>query len=482
MVLLLDRSGSMGGWKMVAARRAAARIIDTLGGADRFAVLTFDSTVESPPELGAGLVEATDRNRFRAVEHLAGVTARGGTELAGPLGRAADLLADGPDRDRVLVLVTDGQVGNEDQLLRTLAPRLDGLRVHTVGIDRAVNEAFLRRLALLGGGRCELVESEDRLDEAMANIHRRIASPLVLELALDPGELAIEADSVTPARLPSLFAGAPVVVTGRYRGTPAGTVTVRGRRPDGTEWSAAVPAVASDNASLAAVWARSRVRDLEDRYASKGADPELERTIVATSLRFGVLSRFTAFVAVDTRVVNEGGVTKRVTQPVDLPQGWAHPEPVAYGGPGLMAGAPRAASFAPMAASIGLPPQAPGGPSFAPAGARLRKAFQPERTGAGELTLPAALVTFAAEQLAILRATAAGDRRPALTELAARITALIALGDLPDDVLKPLRALAAELATESSDLEHRWLRAHDVLEAISPAGATPPPSKPFWKR
>ncbi len=277
VVLVLDRSGSMGGWKMVAARRAAARIIDTLGGADRFAVLTFDSTVESPPELGAGLVEATDRNRFRAVEHLAGVTARGGTEMAGPLGRAADLLADGPDRDRVLVLVTDGQVGNEDQLLRTLAPRLDGLRVHTVGVDRAVNEAFLRRLALLGGGRCELVESEDRLDEAMANIHRRIASPLVLELALDPGELAIEADSVTPARLPSLFAGAPVVVTGRYRGTPAGTVTVRGRRPDGTEWSADVPAVASDNASLAAVWARSRVRDLEDRYASKGADPELER-------------------------------------------------------------------------------------------------------------------------------------------------------------------------------------------------------------
>src|SRR5262249_30600783 len=48
VVLLLDRSGSMSGWKMVAARRAAARIVDTLTAADRFAVLLFDHVVERP--------------------------------------------------------------------------------------------------------------------------------------------------------------------------------------------------------------------------------------------------------------------------------------------------------------------------------------------------------------------------------------------------------------------------------------------------
>jgi Ca-activated chloride channel family protein len=61
VVLLLDRSGSMHGWKMVAARRAAARIVDTLGAADRFAVLTFDDRVERPDDLPAGLVSASDR-------------------------------------------------------------------------------------------------------------------------------------------------------------------------------------------------------------------------------------------------------------------------------------------------------------------------------------------------------------------------------------------------------------------------------------
>ncbi len=71
-----------------------------------------------PPSLGDGLVAATDRNRFRAVEHLSRVEARGGTELLAPLRRG--LRPARPTRaarDRVLVLVTDGQVGNEDQIL-----------------------------------------------------------------------------------------------------------------------------------------------------------------------------------------------------------------------------------------------------------------------------------------------------------------------------------------------------------------------------
>src|SRR5262249_31795152 len=113
VVFVLDRSGSMGGWKIVAARRALARMIDTLGDADRFGVPASDTAAETPSPLPAGLVPATDRHRFRAVEYLAAVDARGGTEMAEPLERAVDLLAREPARvrDRVLVLITDGQVG-----------------------------------------------------------------------------------------------------------------------------------------------------------------------------------------------------------------------------------------------------------------------------------------------------------------------------------------------------------------------------------
>ncbi|MET7327047.1 VIT domain-containing protein [Nonomuraea sp. NPDC005650] len=335
LVLVLDRSGSMGGWKMVAARRAAARIVDTLTAADRFAVLTFDSVVEEAFE---GLVEASDRNRYRAVEHLARVDARGGTELLEPLRRAIALLGGGNERERVVVLVTDGQVGNEDQILEQVGGALSAMRVHTVGIDRAVNAGFLGRLAGLGAGRCELVESEDRLDAAMEQIHRRIGAPLVTDLSIKG--LEVEPDTVT--HLGSIFPGVPLRVYGRHR--EGSSLTVRGLAAGGP-WEEQVTGVTVDNPAIQAVWARAHLRELEDRYAM--GEHDLEQRIVRTSLEYGVLCRFTAYVAIDTRQVAEGGPEHRVIQPVEPPSGWELPQ-----NPPMM-------GFAAHVAVMAAPPAAP---------------------------------------------------------------------------------------------------------------------------
>ncbi|MEU5876940.1 VIT domain-containing protein [Spirillospora sp. NPDC047279] len=390
VVLILDRSGSMTGWKMIAARRAAARIVDTLTSEDRFAVLSFDNSIERPRGLGGGLAEATDRNRFRAIEHLAAITARGGTEMSRPLDEACTLLA-GSSHDRVIVLITDGQIGNEDQILARLTPRLRGVRVHTVGIDRAVNAGFLRRLAAGSGGdgedgsagRCELVESEDRLDDAMEHIHHRIGSPLVTGLSLHPeGGLELVPDTVAPRRLGALFPGVPLVISGRYRGAPSGTLTVRATAADGHAWERRVSGEATEgSAATAAIWARAHLRDLEDRYAV-GGGTELERRIVDASLRFGVLCRFTAFVAVDSRVVAEsGGSPHQVVQPVEAPEGWA-PE---------LATAP-APRMAPMSAGYGqsmpqsLAPPSPSAPM--PAAAPARGSARPLSDSYDEMDVP----------------------------------------------------------------------------------------------
>jgi Ca-activated chloride channel family protein len=330
VALVLDRSGSMTGWKIVAARRAVARMVDSLCERDRFLLLAFDDTVESPPAPdGRPFQGGSDRKRFRTVEFLARLDARGGTYMAGPLALALDQLGGSsptPERDRILVLVTDGQVGNEDQILHELAPRLGDVRVYTVGIDTAVNEGFLKRLAGLGGGACELVESEDRLDEVLDRIRQRIGSPVVTDLELEPAGLDVDPDSLSPRRLPALLAGVPLVISGRYRGRAEEALALTGRDAAGMPWRAVTRATRSANRALTSVWARAHVRDLEDRYASTmGLEPELEQRIVRTSLEFGVLSRFTAFVAVDAVVVNQDGHSHRVIQPVEIPQGWELP-------------------------------------------------------------------------------------------------------------------------------------------------------------
>ncbi|TDE26988.1 VWA domain-containing protein [Nonomuraea mesophila] len=495
VVLLLDRSGSMGGWKMVCARRAAARIVDTLTSQDRFAVLTFDSVVEQAFE---GLVEADDRNRYRAVEHLARVDARGGTEMLEPLQQAVALLDGTSGRERVVVLVTDGQVGNEDQILERAGGALSAMRVHTVGIDRAVNAGFLGRLAGLGAGRCELVESEDRLDAAMEQIHRRIGAPLVTDLSIKG--LDVEPGTVT--RLGSIFPGVPLRVFGRYR--EGSSLTVRGMAADGP-WEEQVQGVEVDNPAIRAVWARTHLRELEDRYAM--GEHDLESTIVRTSLDTGVLCRFTAYVAVDTRQVAEGGPEHRVIQPVEPPSGWELPHgaaPMAGFGHTMMAAAPAAAvrmrrpqTFAPGseqglfsggdAGPAGLPsmPGAPPRPGSARGGSRA--------PGSGPR-----------------RADPLGPVRPQLVAELGRLTALpgpdlLYLADLGSRLAalaaylggnEELAALARELeAAERPGADAQALhdRAVAVLTALTrdPAapGASPgasgenePRRGPFWKR
>jgi Ca-activated chloride channel family protein len=417
VVLVLDRSGSMGGWKMVSARRAAARIVDSLTDADRFAVLTFDHVVDHVEGLPAGLVDATDRNRFRAVRHLSTVDARGGTEMLAPLREGRALLTGGlagpqgeasraglagglggpqgeasraglaeAKRDLVLVLVTDGQVGNEDQILGQIGD-LTGIRVHTIGIDRAVNAGFLGRLASAGGGRFELVESEDQLDDVMAHIHRRIGSPLVTGISLSPAGMSIVDGTVTPVRLPDLFPGVPLVIRGRYTGD-ATRLAVRGTAADGTPWQADVRGERYDNPAATAIWARGHVRDLEDLYAvtARAGASDLEKRIVAASLRFGVLCRFTAYVAVDDRVVAGGGA-HHVVQPVEPVSGWdmfgtGTMQPAAYptSAPPMAkrASGPRRMMAGGFAAGRGTPPPAP---QSAPVPPPVTGAASPAPTG-----------------------------------------------------------------------------------------------------
>ncbi|WP_067481196.1 VIT domain-containing protein [Actinomadura hibisca] len=517
VVLVLDRSGSMHGWKMIAARRAASRIVDTLTGADRFAVLSFDNTVERPRALGPGLADGTDRNRFRAVEHLAALDARGGTEMLAPLEEACGMLFDSA-RDRVLVLITDGQVGNEDQILARLTPRLRGVRVHTVGIDRAVNAGFLTRLAEAGQGRCELVESEDRLDEVMDHIHHRIGAPLVTDLSLHPEGLTLVPGTVAPGRLGALFPGVPLVISGRYEGAPTGSLTVRGTTPDGAPWAQQAHATRTDGSPATSIWARAHLRDLEDRYAVADS-PELEKRIVDTSLRFNVLCRFTAFVAVDDQVATGGEIPHQVVQPVELPQGWgaapmmaAMPRPMA---PGATAAAPAMAPppapapgsppppMPPMPRGSGRPPAGGTGygsadlgsddmdvPDFLADGPKIER--RSRRNHWSRRSNPAASTELTqarqrlTEELTRLRELQSAPQDQRRDHLLAHLLPVLqqVIDDLsaqtPESLTLLLDALqaAATAAPLPPHLDELWAQAVDTLQSFTGSA----PARPFWKR
>jgi len=332
VVFVIDRSGSMSGWKMVAARRALGRMIDTLLDHDRFGVIAFDNTLEQPPNTNKKLASGNNRERWRALEWLRGIDARGGTEMRPALTAAAKLLASdrrsGPHREKVLVIVTDGQVTGENAILKELSKQTGGAppRLHTVGIDRAVNAAFLKRLADFGGGSCELVESKERLDEAMDRIHRLIGTPVLTNVQITSSDGGLVKGSVSPGRPPDLFAGRPVTIFGRYKSKGDDLrLRIGATTASGQKWCDEVTAEAAPADMLTSLWGRAKVRDLEDQYAAAGWGPtkKLMQQIVEVSLESNVLSRFTAYVAVDrSEIVNEGGRQTKVVQPVESPEGW----------------------------------------------------------------------------------------------------------------------------------------------------------------
>jgi Ca-activated chloride channel homolog len=328
VVVVVDASASMSGWRLPAARRAAARIIDCLTPADRFAVLAFADRITRPDLGGAGLAQATERNRFRAIEHLFATAAGGSPVLLAALETAAGLFTD-PRRPSTMVLITAGQAGNEDQITAAFGPRIAPLRVHVVGIGATVNSGLLRQLADAGRGQLLLAESDDALDDLAPALRRLLGPPLLTNLGLIGEGIQLIHDTISPARPPDIFSGDAMVITGRFRGGPDGCVAVSGTGMDGRPWSSRVNAVAVGGRSLTRLWARAFLADLQRKYLRCRIEDAagLEQLIVSTSLRFGVLCRLTAWVAVSNAPTRALGAPREVIQSVELPADWVEPEP-----------------------------------------------------------------------------------------------------------------------------------------------------------
>ena len=320
VVFLLDRSGSMEGWKMIAARRAVARMVDTLGPDDRFEVITFGTDMDFLGGSTGVMQSASDRHRFQAVEFLTRTSAGGGTETAPAIERALALLQPGSRaRDAIVFLVTDGQVGNEDGLLRMAGKGSGACRFQILGVDEAINDGLLKRLADATGGWFMAAESEERLDTVLLEAAQKFGAPVVTGIRLHAPGLNWLKDALVSSGSLDLYPGTPLILLGRCKAAPQ-SLSVTGTGAEGA-FERKLPLAAGAEPALRKVWARWRVRDLEDRLVREPSADKVRKQLVELSLAHGVLCRFTAFLAVDdAAVVNPEGLMETIVQPVEAPR------------------------------------------------------------------------------------------------------------------------------------------------------------------
>ncbi|MEQ9562248.1 MAG: marine proteobacterial sortase target protein [Woeseiaceae bacterium] len=294
-VFIIDTSGSMHGVSIEQARKSLLLALDGLRPEDRFNVIQFNSVTHAVFPVS---VPATLPNLDHARDYVRRLEANGGTEMRPALQKALYLPA--PENYlRQIVFITDGSVGNEDELFSLIKSSLGNTRLFTVGIGSAPNGWFMRKAAESGRGTFTYISALHEIDEKMGRLFTQLESPQLTDISIQwPGGVQVDA---YPEKVADLYSGEPVVVKARASGEfrNDSRITVRGNSVGGA-WSQSLEVEdGQDSTGVAAVWARARIEALFDRNRGNADAESTRAAVVDTALGYHLVSKFTSLVAID---------------------------------------------------------------------------------------------------------------------------------------------------------------------------------------
>jgi Ca-activated chloride channel homolog len=326
MIFVVDVSGSMSGVPLGMCREAMREAIRGLRPVDTFNIYTFSGATQAAFNRPR---PANDANVREALEVIDGLSAGGGTMMADAV-RAALSPAVGRGRHRYVFFMTDGYVGNEDEIIAASKSFVEEqekagakAKVFGFGVGSSVNRYLIGGISNAGKGLAVYATTREDPARAVNQFYHYIDRPMLEDLQVDWGDFS--ATELMPRVMPDLFASHAVILHGRTSGT-SGTphVTVSGRL--GAERARLsvevrrVPASLAGEGVMGTLWARSKIGDLEQDLW-QGTDPGAARQITELGLRHHLVTRFTSLVAVDrTRRVGDGR-PKTIVQPLEEPEG-----------------------------------------------------------------------------------------------------------------------------------------------------------------
>jgi len=337
-VFIVDVSGSMHGFPLETAKGLLKDLLGGLRPRDVFNVLLFSGGSQLMAERS---LPATPENLRNALELIGRQRGGGGTELLPALERAMKLPAH-EGMARTLVVVTDGFVRVEPEVFDLIRNSLGQANVFPFGIGSSVNRHLIEGMARIGMGEPFIVTKPEEAPRQAERFRRLISTPLLTRLDFKTD--GFSADEVEPPRLPDVFAQRPVIVFGKWKGSPRGTISLHGTLGTQTydrRLDVAAYKPSASNLALKYLWARSRITRLSD-YNRLLASDRRTGEITDLGLRYSLLTSYTSFVAVDSEVRRKEGESATVRQPLPLPEGVSD---YAVGG-----GAP--AGIAPMSMAV----------------------------------------------------------------------------------------------------------------------------------
>jgi Ca-activated chloride channel homolog len=321
LVFVLDTSGSMGGFPIEKAKETMKLALDSLYPSDTFNLITFAGNTHI---LFPEPVPATPANLSKAQTLLDATGGYGGTEMMTAI-KAALEPSDDQSHVRIVCFMTDGYVGNDMEIISEVQKHPNA-RVFSFGIGSSVNRFLLDKMAEVGRGEVEYVNLQDDGSAAARRFHERVRSPLLTDIAIEWNNLPVA--DLYPQRIPDLFSAKPLVIKGRYTAAGRGTIRLKGKMA-GVDFVRDIPVEFPETMAshdvLAPLWARARIDDLmgQDFNGAQSGTmrADLKKTITQLGLEYRLMTQFTSFVAVEERVVTDGGKPRRIDVPVEVPKG-----------------------------------------------------------------------------------------------------------------------------------------------------------------
>ena len=318
--LIIDRSGSMSGDKIVQARNAASFVVNNLNEGDRFNLISFASGVTP---FRTEHVDFTPTTLSQALSWISAISATGSTNISGAFDTAVPQF-DSADSTtaNIIIFFTDGVPTTGITHIPTLVSHVDALfdaqgvpiNLFCFGIGQDVNTALLGQLAAHNNGFAEFLE-DDELEERITDFYLRVRNPVLINPAVVSQPDMLE--ELAPTPLPNLHLGEQLVVAARYDQAQPLTLMLNGTA-FGHPISYSYPldlsgAYDPTRAYLPKVWALCRIQSLLVLYYQLDPDSpealELRDDIVQLSLTWGVVSPFTHFD--DDTDVPDGGPAAR---------------------------------------------------------------------------------------------------------------------------------------------------------------------------
>jgi Ca-activated chloride channel homolog len=303
VVFVLDTSGSMAGGKLDQARKALLFCVENLNAEDRFDVLRFSSDTEW---LFQELTAVRDHTRTQAREFIDRLKPLGGTAIDAALQQALQRRPSPEGRPFVIIFLTDGRptVGtvDENQILSGVqAANAVGTRIFSFGIGHDVNTHLLDKLTESTRASSQYVLPEEDLELKVSSFFARIRDPVLINPVLEWGP-GVRVRQLHPARLPDLFSGEQLLVTGRFEAGGETTVVLRGEangQPLAFNHPLHFPAQAKEHAFIPRLWATRRVGFLLDEIRLRGEQAELRDEVIDLARRHGIVTPFTAWLIVE---------------------------------------------------------------------------------------------------------------------------------------------------------------------------------------